>query len=140
MTHNIRAPHMPWISPYLAVSNPEESIAFYEKAFGFKVKDKVEDNGKIMHVEMTHYDEVVVMFADAAVFTDGARKTPKQLGLDSPVNFYVYFKDVDSTFKQAVAAGATVRSEPADQFWGDRYGQVMDIDGYLWAIATHKGT
>lgn len=26
----------------------------------------------------------------------------------------------------------------ADQFWGDRYGRVMDPFGHDWQIATHK--
>jgi hypothetical protein len=26
----------------------------------------------------------------------------------------------------------------SDQFWGDRYGQVEDPYGHIWAIATHK--
>jgi len=26
----------------------------------------------------------------------------------------------------------------ADMFWGDRYGQIRDPYGHIWAIATHK--
>jgi PhnB protein len=31
-------------------------------------------------------------------------------------------------------AGAEVRFELADQFWGDRYGQVTDPFGFIWSI------
>jgi len=34
----------------------------------------------------------------------------------------------------AADAGATVRFELADQFWGDRYGQVQDPYGFIWSI------
>jgi PhnB protein len=26
----------------------------------------------------------------------------------------------------------------ADQFWGDRYGKLMDPFGHSWSMATHK--
>ncbi len=26
----------------------------------------------------------------------------------------------------------------ADQFWGDRYGQIIDPSGHVWEIGTHK--
>ena len=36
------------------------------------------------------------------------------------------------------AAGAKPSMPLADQFWGDRYGQVKDPYGHVWAIATRK--
>jgi len=27
---------------------------------------------------------------------------------------------------------------PADMFWGDRYGQIVDPFGHIWALCTHK--
>ena len=50
----------------------------------------------------------------------------------------IYVDDVDSLFKQAVAAGATVTMPLADQFWGDRYGQIVDPFGHHWALGTHR--
>jgi PhnB protein len=35
--------------------------------------------------------------------------------------------DVDSAFKRAVDAGAKALSEPADMFWGDRFGKLVDL-------------
>ena len=40
--------------------------------------------------------------------------------------------------KRAVAAGAKPEMPPADMFWGDRMGNVVDPFGHKWAIATHK--
>ena len=42
--------------------------------------------------------------------------------------------DADAAWNRAVEAGATVRMELADQFWGDRYGQVEDPFGHRWSI------
>lgn len=40
-------------------------------------------------------------------------------------------------FDAAIAAGAKVEMPVADQFWGDRYGQIVDPFGHKWSIATH---
>ena len=47
-------------------------------------------------------------------------------------------EDVDAQFQRAVDAGATVVSEPKDQFYGDRSASVKDPFGHLWFLATHK--
>lgn len=56
----------------------------------------------------------------------------------SPVTLSLYVEDCDAVFNRAVAAGATVRMPPADMFWGDRYGQIVDPFGHVWALCTHK--
>ena len=63
--------------------------------------------------------------------------SPATLGGTSTV-LNLYVTDCDKLFNQAVAAGAKASMPLADQFWGDRYGQVTDPYGHVWAIATHK--
>jgi PhnB protein len=46
--------------------------------------------------------------------------------------------DVDTLWEKAVAAGCTVLMPLADQFWGDRYGHVLDPFGFTWSLATRK--
>ena len=48
-----RPADVPWLTPYLTVRDARVSIAFYEKALGFMVRDSVNDDGTIIHVEMT---------------------------------------------------------------------------------------
>ena len=50
---------------------------------------------------------------------------------------YLYVPDVDAVYKQAVAAGATSVSAPANMFYGDRSACVKDIADNDWWIATH---
>ena len=50
------------------------------------------------------------------------------------INLYV--PDADAAWAQALAAGCEVKFPLADQFWGDRYGQVRDPFGFTWAIST----
>ena len=51
--------------------------------------------------------------------------------------FMIYVADCETVFAQAIAVGATVITEPADQFWGDRTATVADPFGYRWTLATH---
>jgi uncharacterized glyoxalase superfamily protein PhnB len=55
----------------------------------------------------------------------------------APFSVMLYMPDVDATYKQALAKGATAFMPPTDMFWGDRYGKFVDPDGHLWGIATH---
>ncbi|HMG32500.1 MAG TPA: VOC family protein [Blastocatellia bacterium] len=53
-----------------------------------------------------------------------------------PFVIALYVPDADAAFEQALAAGCQVAMPLADQFWGDRYGQVVDPFGFRWSIAT----
>ena len=55
----------------------------------------------------------------------------------SGVALHIYIENVDAAFDRAVSAGATVKMPLMDQFWGDRYGTVMDPFGHKWSLATH---
>lgn len=49
----------------------------------------------------------------------------------------LYVKDVDAVYSRAVDAGATPVMPPEDMFWGDRFAQVEDPYGHVWAMGTH---
>ena len=59
--------------------------------------------------------------------------TPRSLG-GTPVTIHMTVTDVDAKFKRAVDAGATVLAELTDQFWGDRYGVIVDPFGHHWSM------
>jgi predicted lactoylglutathione lyase len=46
-------------------------------------------------------------------------------------------ENVDELFNRATAAGAKVTLPLANQFWGARYGQIVDPFGHSWAIFSH---
>lgn len=127
---------VPWLTPYLTVRDARAAIAFFETAFGFAVRDSMEDDGAVMHVEMTYHDQLIVMFAPEGAFGSTAR-TPKSSNAIAPQSFYLYVDNVDAVYARALDAGAKSLSEPQDQFWGDRFAQVEDLDGYRWALARH---
>jgi PhnB protein len=101
------------------------AIAFLEKAFGAQVKDRYDmPDGTVAHCELRLGDSVV-MCGEAPA--DQAWKMAAM----------IYVPDADATFARAVSAGAKVVEAPADKFYGDRAGRVLDPFGNEWVIATH---
>lgn len=49
----------------------------------------------------------------------------------------LYSPDANARWAKALAAGCKISMPIRDQFWGDRYGEVEDPFGFVWAIATH---
>ena len=122
------------VTPYLVVENAAAAIEHYEKAFGAKVRGRMEaPGGKIGHAELEIGDSLV-MLSDP--FPQRSTRPPNELGGTS-TSVFMYVEDVDAVVERAIDAGATVTMEVADQFWGDRFGSVQDPFGHVWSIATH---
>lgn len=122
--------------PSITVRGCADALAFYAKAFGAKeVGGRMAGpDGRIMHAEFKLGDRFV-MIADE--FPEMGSKSPQTLG-GTPASLLLYVKDVDAAFKRAVAAGAKVVQPLEDQFWGDRYGRVVDPFGHDWQLASHR--
>jgi PhnB protein len=122
------------VTPYLAVDDASAAIEYYKKAFGAKERVRMETpDGKIGHAELEIGDSLV-MLSDP--FPQGSTRPPKELG-GTTAGVFMYVEDVDAVVKRAVDTGATVAMEVADQFWGDRFGTIIDPFGHSWSIATH---
>ena len=124
------------VNPYLVVRNADRAIEFYKKAFGAEERSRMHgpDGKAIMHAELKIGDSVFMLTEESP---DMKALSPESIG-GSPVSLYVYVKDVDSIFNQAVSEGATILHPVNDQFYGDRSGYLKDPFGHLWSIATHK--
>ncbi|WDD96328.1 VOC family protein [Burkholderia sp. FERM BP-3421] len=127
---------VPWLTPYLTVRSAQAALAFYHAAFGFDTRELIDEDGAIMHAEMSYRGQQVLMFAPEGAFGTTAR-SPRSAGAPAPQSFYLYVDDVDAVYQRALDAGATGVSAPQDQFWGDRFAQIEDPDGYRWALARH---
>jgi uncharacterized glyoxalase superfamily protein PhnB len=131
-----RQPATPWLTPYLTVRDARAALRFYEAAFGFEAHDLHDEDGAITHAEMRYHGQLILMFAPEGAFGSVAR-TPKSAGTVAPQSFYLYVDDVDAVHARAIEAGATSVMAPQDQFWGDRFAQIEDLDGYRWGLARH---
>lgn len=126
--------HYHTVTPFLSSHDANAQIDWYKKAFGAKELSRMPGpDGKLMHSEVKIGDSVVMIADEMPGMGSPSAKT---LG-NSPVGLMVYTKDVDSFFNKATGAGASVVMPVADQFWGDRYGQLQDPFGFKWSIGTH---
>jgi uncharacterized glyoxalase superfamily protein PhnB len=135
-----KPPHMPRLTPYLMVRDPQASLGFYQKAFGFEPRSDMVikgPDGKIMHAEMAFHDGVIMFGPEGAC--DPPIHSPATIGRPSPVGLYVYCEDVDALYQRATGAGAKSDMAPQDMFWGDRMCGVTDPDGHRWNFATNVG-
>ena len=120
------------VTPYLVVEDAKAAIDFYARAFGAREKFRLPMGERIGHAELTIGDSHV-MLADE--FPEQGHRGPKALG-GTPVSLLLYVEDVDSTFRQAIEAGATEKRPVENQFWGDRMGTLTDPFGHVWSLAT----
>ena len=120
------------VTPYLAIDGVAQAIEFYKKAFGAKeLSRQAAPDGKIMNANVKIGDSIVMM---SDVFPGSDAKSPNALG-GSPVTLHIYAKDVDRLWQTALSAGARVIMPLDNQFWGERYGQLVDPFGHRWSIS-----
>lgn len=116
------------IQPFLMVPDIDAHMEFLKQGLDATIIERVAGpDGKVMHGEV-RIGDCVVMLGSAC------SGTPSQSLL------YLYVADADATHVAAVAAGATNKEAPADQFYGDRVGAITDPCGNTWWIATRKET
>lgn len=119
--------------PYLIVDGAAAALEFYREAFGaVETLRLAYPDGRIGHAEIRIGDGVV-MLADEHPEFDCIG--PRSIG-GSPVGLMLYVADVDAMFARAVAAGAQVKREVRDEFYGDRTGHLIDPFGHRWTLAS----
>ena len=117
----------PPLMPTMVVERCSEAIDFYKKVFGARERLRYPmPDGKVAHAELG-FGSAVLMLGDA--MPPAFPPAPGRLTL--------YTKDVDASFKTAIAAGATAKEEPKDQFYGERTARVIDPFGAEWFLMTH---
>jgi PhnB protein len=122
------------VTPYLIIDGAARALAWYTEAFGARELMRLSaPGGRIGHAEIEIGDSRL-MLADEAPAHDA--KAPGAFG-GSPVSLHLYLPDVDATMARAVTAGATLKAQPEDKFYGDRQGALRDPFGHTWFISTH---
>lgn len=128
------------VTPHLIVSPCVDAMAFYAKAFGAERMSVLPGPGGLIVHAALRINGQAIMLADEQPPMPGrpeARKTPRSAGATTG-GVMLYVADVDAWHDRAVEAGATSRMAPSDMFWGDRYAQLEDPFGHVWAIATYQ--
>lgn len=122
---------MQGVIPYLAIDGAQRAIEFYKKAFGAQVFGDVAimpGSDRVANVSLM-INGGVLMISD--VFPD-IGQPPAKAGQGFTMQLVI--EDGDMWWSRAVRAGCTVKTPFATQFWGDRYGQLLDPFGIEWAM------
>src|SRR2546423_95566 len=113
------------VTPYLVVDGVPKLIEFMKAAFGGTERTRhLRPDGSVSHAEVEIGDSVVMM------------GEPQDAGGTMPGMIHLYVGDADTTYQQALRAGATPLREPADQPYGDRMAGIKDQFGNQWWLAT----
>jgi len=121
------------VTPYLAVVGGDAAIEFYKRAFGAKeLARQSTPNGRIIHARLKIGDSIVML---SDVFEGSDRTAPSTVGT-STVTLHIYTPDVDAMWNRAVDAGAKITMALDDQYWGERYGHLLDPFGHRWSLST----
>ncbi|WJS94917.1 VOC family protein [Flavobacterium johnsoniae] len=119
----------------LYVEDVEESISFYENAFGFSRKFISPDNdyGELITGETS------LSFASKKLaesnFKDGFIESSLE---DKPFAIEIGFivENVPEVLQKATSFGAVIVSEPVEKPWGQVVAYVRDLNGFLIEICT----
>ncbi|MHB8634341.1 MAG: VOC family protein [Thermoplasmatota archaeon] len=115
------------VTGQLIVEPAAQAIEWYGKVFGAKELDrKPMPDGRIMH-SVLQIGDTIIMVSDP--FKQGT--APKEL---NGAFLHIQDKTIDAMWSKAIASGASATMPLANQFWGDRYGQLRDPFGQMWSF------
>lgn len=123
------APVRGGIVPYLQVDGAMKAAEFYRLALGAELAaaHPPDDQGRTMHVHL-YINGGSLMLSDAYPDYGYPHEKPQAFTVTLPV------EGIDAWWKRAVDAGMEVVTELQVMFWGDRYGQLRDPFGVMWAM------
>jgi PhnB protein len=120
------------VSAHIVVPDAGAAADWYAHAFGAEEQSRVPlPGGKVMTVELRFGDSLVHV---ASEFPEFGILSPLAIGGTATV-LQIETDDAEAAWKRALEAGAEVLHELADQFWGERQGQLTDPFGHRWNIA-----
>jgi PhnB protein len=114
---------------YMGIDGALKAVDFYKKAFAAEEAMVMppDEKGRTMHAHL-YINNGSVMLSDYF---------PEHGNCAEPIsgfNIMLRIDDVDSWYERAVEAGCESKMKPENMFWGDRYAQVKDPFGVIWAF------
>lgn len=119
------------VVPSLTFADATKAIDFYEKAFGATAESVMRSprGGAVMHASLRVGGSLIYLADD--MLRSGRTV---ESGHAAACNLTLQVPDADAAFRRALDAGCEVDMPLEDAFWGDRYGQVKDPFGLVWAV------
>ena len=125
-------PAMPRMISQLAYRDLDAALQFLTDAFGFQELEDarfIGTDGRVGHAEMETRSGVFMLGQGGG----HGLSSPQTLGGVNQM-LCVYVEDLDAHFERARAAGAVIRAEIEEKFWGDRTYEADDLEGHRWAF------
>ena len=120
------------LTVHLTVDKAAQYIEFLKQAFdAVELTRSPSADGRLLNSSVRVGNSVMMMNDIFPEFGGEAYHSGRAVRLT------LYLADADTAWAKALAAGCKVASPMCDQFWGDRYGEVQDPFGFVWATATH---
>jgi PhnB protein len=120
------------ITPHIIVRGAEKAAEWYARALGAEERSRVPlPDGRLLSVELRFGDSTVRL---ADEFPELDVLSPETIG-GTAVVLHLSSENVDALWQRALDAGARVLHPLADQFWGNRQGQITDPFGHRWNLA-----
>jgi PhnB protein len=129
------------IVPHLVVTDTEEALSFYRRAFNAKLLYRSPSpTGAGEHLHLKIWGSLIQLSTEEPQqrqrrVEGGLLASPETLSGSTCV-FQVRVENVDAAYRHAVDEGASPAWPPTDMFWGDRYGWIRDPFGHMWAFST----
>ena len=115
------------------VRDVEETVTFWERAFGLK-RRFVDESGQYAEMET---GETTLAFASNTLGDSnlpGGFRENDPSGPPAGIEIALVAEDVEGAYRSALDAGATQAAEPKEKPWGQTVAYVRDPDGILVEI------
>jgi PhnB protein len=120
------------LTPHLTIPSrgAAAAIDFYIIAFGAEVLDRklAKDGERLIHAHLRINGASLLLNDEFPEYTGQQDIRPAGTAL------HLQVADPDAWWTRAMLGGAEPVMDMADQFWGDRYGQLRDPFGHTWSI------
>ena len=125
------------IIPGMRYRDAPAAIEWLCSAFGFSKNLVVPGSGDtIAHAQLVLGDGMIMLGSVADDAYGQVVMTPQEAGGNTQ-SAYVVVDEIDAHYQRAMAAGAEIVMEIADQEYGGRLYSAKDPEGYLWNFGSY---
>ena len=122
------------VTPFLTIREKRgrEAVEFYKRAFNAEVAEEniAQDGQRLMQAGLKINGGWIMLSDEFPEYT-GKEEPPAQGTI-----LHLQVDNADKWAERAESAGAEIIMPLADQFWGDRYGQLRDPFGHKWSVGS----
>ena len=132
------APTGSTIIPCLRYRDARAAIAWLERAFGFRAQAVYAEGDIVYHAQLVHGTGMIMLGSvDNGGEWGKLVAQPDEVGGRETQSACVVVTDPDAHYARAVAAGAELAIDIADQDYGGRGYACRDLEGHLWWFGSY---